>query len=180
MTDSRAAPRPGSKLWGRGAICLYPSRVVSVRQSLVNRTEDLTSLRGSPYWRSMTVITITPQQLRKAADLKERIDVLQSQLNELLDGGTAIPAASTDAPSAKASGGRRRRLSARGRANISAAAKARWAARRLMKTGSEAPAAPAQAEAPVKRPRSAAWRKALAAAMKARWARAKRAGKSRL
>ena len=32
----------------------------------------------------MNITELSPQQLRKAADLKERVDALQEQLNELL------------------------------------------------------------------------------------------------
>jgi hypothetical protein len=123
----------------------------------------------------IAMTTLTPQQLRKAANLKEEIDQLQAQLNDLLNEGSGVPAARAVAPPAR--GRRRGRLSAQGRANISAAAKARWAARRLLKGKGSAAGQPA---APAKEQRSAAWRSALSAAMKRRWAKAKQAGKARL
>ena len=78
---------------------------------------------------------LTPQQLRKAADLKERIDGLQNELNSVLGGEVPVPAqAAMAAPDMPRKGRRRRRkLSPKGRAAISAAAKARWAAMRLGK-----------------------------------------------
>jgi hypothetical protein len=112
----------------------------------------------------MDINKLTPEQLRKAADLKESIDALQEQLNELLGGEVPAPYQVADEAADAPENGRRkkrRKVSPEGRANISAAAKARWAAQ---KTGK----------------RSAAWSKALSEAMKARWARARREGKSSL
>jgi hypothetical protein len=123
----------------------------------------------------IAMTTLTPQQLRTAANLKEKIDQLQAQLSDLLDEGTGVPAARAGARPAR--GRRPGRLSAQGRANISAAAKARWAARRLLKAKGAAVGQPA---AGAKEQRSPAWRSALSAAMKRRWAKAKQAGKSRL
>ena len=131
----------------------------------------------------MNSITLwTAQQLRNAADLKERIDALQNQLNELLGGEIFAPAQiATEAPGKPKNGRRKkRRLSPEGRANIIAATKARWAARRGEAPAEEASAA--EPEHPVKRKRriSRALREARSAAMKARWAKARRAGKSSL
>src|SRR5271166_6597091 len=70
--------------------------------------------------------SITPQQLRHAADLQEKILSLQRELNSLLNGSASRPAAT--APAAKsAAGPGRKKLSARGLANIRAGAKRRWA-----------------------------------------------------
>jgi hypothetical protein len=131
----------------------------------------------------MNVTTLTPQQLRRAADFKETIDALQEQLNAILDGGETPTPVAPEEPGRPRNGRRkrRRRVSAEGRANISAAAKARWAARRLLKRGAASVTAePGQPLEKPKRKRSAAWSKALSEAMKARWARARRAGKSSL
>jgi hypothetical protein len=68
---------------------------------------------------------LTPKQLRKAADIKERIETLQEELNQLL--GAPIETAPAEAPKGK------RKMSAAGRARIRAAAKARWAAIRAAK-----------------------------------------------
>jgi hypothetical protein len=128
----------------------------------------------------MNIATLTPQQLRNAAALKENIDALQDQLNELLGGEVSAPGLAPQAPAngrRKKAGKRRKKVSAEGRANISAAAKARWAARRM---GQKSAMAAAEPGPPVKRKRkmSAAHRRALSLAAKARYARARRAAKS--
>jgi hypothetical protein len=127
----------------------------------------------------MNITTLSPKQLRAAADLKERIDPLQEQLNAILGGGEIAALVAPEAPAKPKNGRRKRRkkVSAEGRANISAAAKARWAARRGETQSETAPAAE-----PVKRKRriSRALRQARSAAMKAMWAKARKAGKSRL
>jgi len=112
----------------------------------------------------MELANVTPQQLRKAADIQERIQSLQRELASLL--GDRIERA----PSAPA-GGKKRGLSAAGRAAIAAAARARWAKVRAGK--------PPKAPVP-KRKISAAGRARLAAAARERWKKAKAAGKSRL
>ena len=130
-----------------------------------------------------SIAMLTPQQLRDAADLQERVEALQNELNELLDddmAGPAQAAVDTDQSPDRPKNGRRkkrRRLSPEGRANIIAATKARWAARRGEVVPEQTPAAE-----PVKRKRriSRALREARSAAMKARWAKARRAGRSRL
>ena len=58
---------------------------------------------------------LSPQQLRRAADLKEKIDGLQAELNQILGGKGG------------GSAGPKRALSAAARARIVAAQKARWA-----------------------------------------------------
>ena len=128
----------------------------------------------------MNITSLSVKQLRDAADLKERIDALQQELSEVLGGEVPPPVQVAIEASGTSGNGRRKRrkkVSAEGRANISAAAKARWAARR-----GQAPSdtIPATEEGRPKRKRSAAWSKALSEAMKARWARARRAGKSSL
>ncbi len=82
---------------------------------------------------------LTPQQLRQAADIKERIDALQNQLNEILGGEVSTLAQATR-------GGRGRKVSAAGRARMRAAQLARWA--KIKGDGSTA-------EAPKKRKMSA-------------------------
>ena len=110
------------------------------------------------------MINLTPRQLRQAADIKERIDALESKLNELFGGEVAAAPQATEAPKKK------RKLSARGLANIRAGVAKRMAAQ------GEAPAAKPER----KRKLTAAGRAALSAAAKARWVKAKRAGKVRL
>jgi len=62
---------------------------------------------------------LTAQQLRKAADIKEKIAGLQAQLEAIL-GGSA-PAAVTGEKR------KRRKMSSEARAKIAAAQRARWA-----------------------------------------------------
>jgi hypothetical protein len=137
------------------------------------------------------MLSITPTQLRKAADIQERIQSLQKELGQLLGGPAET--ATTEAP-------KKRKMSAAGRARIAAAARARWA---KIKGTARVTAAPkkkmsalglaniragvakrmaAQGKA-VQKPkiqRSAAWRASISAAARARWAKAKKAGRSRL
>jgi hypothetical protein len=147
------------------------------------------------------MINVTPAQLRKAADIKERIDVLQSELNEILGGEVPTPVQPSEAP-------KKRKFSAYTKAKMRKAQQARWAkikgttpsvkpgrkAKRKMSAqglanirAGVAKRMAAQGKAPAAKPAkkakkrfSAAARAALAAAAKARWAKAKAAGKSRL
>ena len=105
--------------------------------------------------------SLTTTQLRHAADLKEKIDVLTKELASLL----GAPA-STKAPKKK--GG----MSAAGRAKVAAAQKARWAKVKAAKPVAKAPAK--------KRTMSAAAKAKLSAAAKARWAKVKAEGKKSL
>jgi predicted metal-dependent phosphoesterase TrpH len=103
----------------------------------------------------MSVINLTPAQLRKAANLKEMIMKLQAQLAALTGAGqTAVPAKPA-----------RKKLSAAAIAKIRAGQKARWA---KVKSAAQ----------PVKKARrkmSAAARAKIAAAAKARWAKVRAA-----
>jgi hypothetical protein len=110
-----------------------------------------------------TFTSLTPQQLRRAADVKERMDALQKELNQLLGAPAPAPAA--------AAGSGRKKISAAGIARIRAAQRARWAAVR----SASSPAKPAK-----KRKFSAAGRARLSALAKARWAKVKAAGKKSL
>jgi len=69
----------------------------------------------------MSITTLTPKQLRTAADLQEKIAKLQSQLAALL--GSEAKSAAPAAKPVKKKGG----MSAAGRARIAAAQKLRWA-----------------------------------------------------
>jgi hypothetical protein len=110
-----------------------------------------------------SIANLTPQQLRNAADIQERIESLQHQLNELLEGSESAGASPT----------KRRSLSAQGLANIRAGARKRWGLLRAQRV-----------VAPIGRKRkgkmSAAGRARIAAALKARWRAAKRAGRNEL
>ena len=142
----------------------------------------------------MNITDLSPSQLRKAADIQERIQTLQSELNSLLGGEIPIPAQATKAPG-------KRKFSAAARARMRKAQQARWAKIK----GTTASAKPAKRSkmsakglanirAGVRKrmknqgkvagkpriQRSAAWRAALAAAARARWAKVKAAGKTTL
>src|SRR3954471_24486833 len=69
------------------------------------------------------LLNLSPSQLRKAADLKERIDSLSDELSSILGeitGGSTLNGGSVEKVG-------RRKMSAAGRARIAAAARARWA-----------------------------------------------------
>ena len=105
---------------------------------------------------------LSASQLRRAADIKDKIESLQKQLTRLLGGtgGATTPR-------------KRRKMSAAGRRKIAAAQKARWANVKGRKSATK----------PVKKARrkmSAAGRAKIAAAAKARWKKAKAAGKNTL
>jgi hypothetical protein len=108
----------------------------------------------------MSILNITSNQLRKAADLKDEIEGLQNELKNLI-GQESSPAEP---------GKRKRKMSTAARAKIGAAQRARWA-----KLNGE----PVK-EKKARRKMSAAGRARMAAAAKARWAKAKAAGKTRL
>jgi cell division septum initiation protein DivIVA len=111
----------------------------------------------------MSVITnLSSQQLRHIADLKEKIDSLQNQLNRL------VGAAASGSTTKRKSG-----MSAAGRARIAAAQRARWA--KVKGAGKSA-----KATRKLGRKLSAAARAKIAAAARARWAKVKAAGKKRL
>jgi hypothetical protein len=100
-------------------------------------------------------------QLRRAADIKDKIESLQKELSRLLG-----------SPDGAAAPSKRRKMSAAARGKIAAAQKARWAKQR----GTKAP----EAAAKPRRKMSAAGRKHLAQLARARWANAKAAGKKTL
>jgi hypothetical protein len=108
---------------------------------------------------------ITSKQLRQAANLKDKIQTLESKLGQIL----GSPANSATGAEPK----RKRKMSAAGRARIVAAQKVRWAKVKGNK-------APAKAVKKAKRKMSAAARAKISAAAKKRWAKAKAAGKKRL
>ena len=114
-----------------------------------------------------TITSLTSNQLRQAAGLKEEIAALEKQLNQIL-GST-----SNAKPSAPAG---RKKMSAAARKKIAAAQTARWAKVKVNKAVATAPS-------PVKKARrkvSAAAKVKLSQLAKARWAKAKAAGKTKL
>lgn len=118
-------------------------------------------------YQGMSLINnLSAQQLRQAADLKERIAGLETKLTQLL-GSTAEPAAAP-APKSKS------KMSASARAKIAAAQKARWAKVKAAK----GTAKPFVAPAPKKKGGMSPEGKArIVAAQKARWAKIKAAKK---
>jgi hypothetical protein len=66
------------------------------------------------------MINATPTQLRKAADIQEKIQSLQEELGQLLSGDSSTPVQTTEAPE-------KRKLSAYTRAKMRKAQQARWA-----------------------------------------------------
>lgn len=107
------------------------------------------------------ITSLSPTQLRRAADLQERIQSMQKELAQMLGGPALVTAAKP------ASG--KRYISPAGKARIAAAARARWARVRAGK-GSAQP----------KRKMSSAARARLSAIAKARWQKVRALGKARL
>ena len=126
-------------------------------------------LRYSARMEPNSLLALSPTQLRRAAEIKERMDALNSEIASLLGGDVSLN------PQPLPPKGGRRQMSAAGRARIAAAARARWA--KIRKSGGPAPKSSPEAG---RRTMSAAGRAKIAAAARARWAKAKAAGKSRL
>jgi hypothetical protein len=110
---------------------------------------------------------ITAGQLRRAITIKERIETLEGELNQIL--GSVHNGEAAAAPTTRRKG----KMSAAGRARIIAAQKARWAKAR----GETKPLKPGPKG---RRKMSPAARKRLAASARARWAKAKAAGNNAL
>jgi hypothetical protein len=145
----------------------------------------------------MNITDLTPKELRKAADLQEKIQSLQSELTGIF--GHEVPTPKTG-PTGK------RKFSASAKARMRKAQKARWAkikgtapsakpakkskmsaqglanirAGVLKRMKNQGKAASAKRAKKGKRKMSAAGKAALSAAAKARWAKAKAAGKTTL
>jgi hypothetical protein len=111
---------------------------------------------------NLSITNLSPKQLRRAADLKERIDALQDELSELLGESGLGGETSTG-----------RSFSATTRARMRAAQRARWA-----KVRGTSPARSISRNG--RRKVSAAGRARLSALAKERWKKAKAQGKSRL
>lgn len=89
----------------------------------------------------MSIINLTPVQLRKAADLKEKIAELQTQLNGLLGGESKASATVAAKPAPVLV--KKRTLSAAHKAKIKAAQKLRWAKYNAAKAKAAKPVAKA-------------------------------------
>jgi hypothetical protein len=110
-----------------------------------------------------SIANLSVQQLRNAATLKEKIQTLEKELNQLL--GSTVTSPASPAP-----GKKKFKMSAAAKAKISAAAKARWAKVKGTK--------PAAKPAPRAKGRMSAAAKAkLSVKMKALWAARKAAKK---
>lgn len=109
-----------------------------------------------------SINSLSADQLRRAAAIKEQIDELEGELGKILGrNGSATRTA-----------GGRRTMSASARARIAAAQRVRWAKYKSNK--------PAKAGRKGRRKMSAAAKAKIAAAARARWAKAKAAGRKRL
>jgi hypothetical protein len=115
-----------------------------------------------------SITSLSVQQLRKAAALKEKIQSLEKELNQLL--GSPVVSAASPAPRQK-----KFTMSAAAKAKISAAAKARWAKVRASKSAAKPASKPVVKKAKGKM--SAAAKAKLSAKMKALWAARKAAKK---
>ena len=109
----------------------------------------------------MNLIDLTAKQLRNAANVQEKIQSLQHELNQILGHEVPTPLTGTARKS-------KRRMSAKGLANIRAGV-----AKRMRNQGGRTTSMP-------KRRMSAAGRARLSASAKARWRKAKAAGRGRL
>ena len=116
----------------------------------------------------MSITSLSVQQLRQAANLKEQIAGLEKQLSQLL--GATIQTAPATAKAPKKSG-----MSAAGKARIIAAQKARWAKIKALKPAVKAvvakPVVAFVSAKPAKKTISAAGIARIKAAQKARWAK---------
>ncbi|ODU25275.1 MAG: hypothetical protein ABS95_00700 [Verrucomicrobia bacterium SCN 57-15] len=72
---------------------------------------------------NISLANLSAQQLRRAAAIKEQIESLQKELQQIF----GAPAETPTTPAASPQKRKKRRMSAAARAKISAAAKARWA-----------------------------------------------------
>jgi hypothetical protein len=108
----------------------------------------------------MNINNLSIQQLRTAVALKEKIEALETQLATLLGGGV---------PSPVKAAGKRKGMSAAGKARVAAAQRLRWAKNKTTKPVKKG-----------KRKMSAAAKAKISVAAKLRWKKAKAAGKKRL
>ena len=114
----------------------------------------------------MSIINLTPAQLRHAADLQEQIEKLQKEVADIIfvGGKEHVPV--------QAAKPGRRKMSASARAKIAAAQRARWAALKAKGPGKAAAAKSAKIG---RRKMSAEARARIAAAARARWAKVRAA-----
>jgi hypothetical protein len=132
-------------------------------QMAINILRDF--LQGYSLIIAMNSITnLSAKELRQAADLKDKITSLQTELSRIFGTSDLSPAATPK---------RKFKMSASGRAKIAAAQKKRWAKVHVKRKS-------AKVAKKSKRRMSAAAKSKLAALARARWAKVKAAGKKRL
>lgn len=133
--------------------------------------------------------SLSVEQLKRALELREQIETLESELSSILGDAPVAPVAPASAltvtkyaPKAVASSNGKRVMSAEWRAKIAAAQSRRWAKARAEKAGKSTPSIGAvkpmfqplasKTTAP-KRIMSAEWKAKIAAAQSRRWAKAR-------
>ena len=116
---------------------------------------------------NVSISELSAKQFRAAAQIKERIDTLQGQLNAILSFSGSVSAP----PRAVTPG--RRKMSAAGRARIAAGARARWAKIKGTQNATSAPSKGRRKMSPEAKAR-------IAAAARLRWKKAKAAGRNSL
>jgi hypothetical protein len=121
----------------------------------------------------MSLINLTPTQLRQAANLQEQIEGLNKQLSSIIFGGGKTQAPTKAPKPAAKKGG----MSAAGKAKVAAAQKLRWAKVKAAKEKSAVKFGAAPKPAKKKFVMSAAAKAKISAAAKARWAKIKAAKK---
>ena len=118
---------------------------------------------------TQSLTQLSPQQLRRAAEIKEKIDSLQKELGSLLGISSSVPA--NGATKGK------RTMSAAGRARIAAAARARWARQKAQaNSAAKSSSAPAKSSTSKRRQISPEARARMAEGAKARWAKMRASG----
>jgi hypothetical protein len=111
-----------------------------------------------------TISNLSSQQLRQAANLKEKIAELEKELSRILGSSPA-------APTQNGGPGRRRKMSAATKAKLAAAARARWAKTKGTGSTNSSASKPAKARGTKnKGPMSSAAKAKLSARMKEIWA----------
>jgi hypothetical protein len=115
------------------------------------------------------LLSLTSNQLKRAAAIKDQIEGLNQELASLL--GSAAPA-----PKAAGKTSKKGTMSAAGRARVAAAQRARWAKLKAGKSAATVAGKPAAKKK--KFTMSAAAKAKISAAAKARWAKVKSAKKA--
>jgi len=131
---------------------------------------------------SQDIKQLSPDALRRAAEVKEQIEALEGELSAILGGETPSPAKKSarrgrpagKTPAKKKSTKKKRKLSPEGLARIKAAQAKRWAKVKSKSGKKAAKPKPAKKKtAKKKRTMSPEARERIAAAQRKRWAKAK-------